>query len=414
MVRRTWWSLSALVAIAAAKYVPFIVAGPELLMDDWLFVRNALFDGAWEAPAGGLTTRPGSYVAYVATFGVTQNPRILLAILSVVNAVTALTILMAFRRWLPEWQAAVAAGAWLAIPSHTATDYWMSAFVGPLSLLLLTGGAWAYGEAYHSKRGLILPGLMLVASVAVYEISILLAVVILFAVPRLESRRIRWRPTLAILFGIVAVAIWIAGQAVYQVRGRLDPAVIWRLNFGLGVSHSPWYEYLGILATLGIGVALAVAIYRERKGCRWLPGRLILVGLVLLAMGVTPAISFPFSIEGFGDRVNVAGAIGAGLVWTGVLSALPDGWLPVRAGGIAFLLAVSLAQGFAMMNVYVDSGREARAWALRHAGSTTQTVRSQDLPASRQGVFGLCCDGVTTAAVQFTAHSPRAIVKVVD
>lgn len=156
-------------AIAAVKYVPFVLAGPGFLMDDWLFARNAFFNGAWVAPVGGLTTRPGSYVAFAATFGLTQSPKILLAILALLNALTAVVIFAALRRWLAEWQAAVAAGAWLAIPSHTATDYWMSALVGPLSLLLLAGGVWAYGEAYHSNRGLILPGVLLVASVAVYE-----------------------------------------------------------------------------------------------------------------------------------------------------------------------------------------------------------------------------------------------------
>lgn len=134
--------------------------------------------------------------------------------------------------------------------------------------------------------------------------------------------------------GIVAVAFWIAAQAVYQVRGRLDPALIWRLNFGLGISHSPWYDHLAAFSTLGIGLVLAVAIYRERRGCHWLPGRLLLVGLTLLVMGIAPAVGFPFTIEGFGDRVNVAGALGF--------------------------------------------------------------------------------DGVTTAAVQFTAQSPRAIVKVIE
>src|SRR5207249_9587137 len=74
--RKSEWILVALVVALA---LPYALAGPRIILDDWFFLRNAHFDGAFSAGgARQLMGRPGAWLLYAFQFGVIgRRPRAL-------------------------------------------------------------------------------------------------------------------------------------------------------------------------------------------------------------------------------------------------------------------------------------------------------------------------------------------------
>lgn len=403
---RSRMTCAVLVGLGLVKFVPYLTAGPGFLIDDWRFAYNVQSEGTWAvAHTGGATVRPGSFVAYALMFGASQSPVVLAGILATLNVAFAVVLYLVMRRWLPEWEATVAAGAWLLVPSHAGSDYWISGFGGTLALLLLGLGVLALIEAYKHDTSMMLPGVLIVTSVAVYELSILFAVVSLVAVPLLERKQIRWAPTLAAMGGIGVAGLVILAQTPYASRSWLDLPGVWALTFDLGQSGAIGTLVVGVISAGVLGV-LARSWWRERRRVSSGPGRRLLVGLTLMGLGIAPALRFPLGIGGMGDRVNVAAAVGAGIVLAALLASVPR-----RGLMVAVVSVPSLIGGYTVMGDYVAAGDDGRAWIAQHRHGGI--VDEADLPEPRGGVFSLCCDYVTTSAVRVVTGRHDVEVRVV-
>ncbi len=57
------------VAVVAVLAVPHLLAGPEIMADDWMWIRNGEFLGWWDAGGSRQAGRPGAFVLYALTFG---------------------------------------------------------------------------------------------------------------------------------------------------------------------------------------------------------------------------------------------------------------------------------------------------------------------------------------------------------
>lgn len=373
--------VALLFGVAALRWLPYLLWGPQFLMDDWLLARNAQQLGAWHT-ASGLPTRPGSHLVYAATFGLTQSPRLLLALLGATNVAIAFCLWRIAGRWVASAVAIMLAVGWLILPVHTATDYWLSTLPTTIALLLLLVGALLTAHAYATGRSAFLGGMLIVSSVAIYELMLGLAIAAVFAIPILERRSLRRVQAAAVITGIAGAAGWIATHAVYGIQRGLDFEGVWRLNFQLG-PVTRWSALVLLASTSSLVVLLAVAYSRERSRRAWMPGRLALAGVAMMVLGLLPALRFPWAVDGLGDRINVVAAIGTAVVWTALIHALPTSkGRKVAALSIALL---ALASGTSRVMDYREAGRAGKVW-LKEPVHTP-------FPSARNNVYAFCCDG---------------------
>src|SRR4051812_38495528 len=60
------WTIAAVIVALA---LPYAIAGPHFLADDFVWLRNAQFDGWWHAGGTRLSSRPGAFVVTAFSFG---------------------------------------------------------------------------------------------------------------------------------------------------------------------------------------------------------------------------------------------------------------------------------------------------------------------------------------------------------
>lgn len=379
---RESWTVAALALVALVRWGPFLASRPGFLMDDWLFADRARSLGAWETAGAGLSTRPGSRVVYALTFGLTQEPVVLALVLAVCGFLIAVMLWRVALRWMSGGLAAGTACLWLALPTHSALDYWASAIPIAVSMVLFLGGVLNLSVAYRCNRSTVPAAILMVGSVATYELTICLAGLALIFVPLMERRSIRWPSVIMTSGGMAMVAWWIASQAVYRGSRWLDVAALMRLN-AMVTPDRPWASFVGWSVVAGCVAMLGLGWSRERSGRPWVPGRLGLVGLILMVAGGLPVARFPWQVAGFGDRVNSATSVGAAVMIVGGLLAVYP--IVVARIGIAVLLVtVMVAGSLERSDAYVTAAEAGRAWLGSHPGAP--------LPAlGTDGVYPFCC-----------------------
>src|SRR5207244_872284 len=85
------------VGLVVVLALPYAFAGPRIILDDWFFLRNAHFDGAFSAGgARQLMGRPGAWLLYAFQFGIVgRRPLALYVLQTAANAAVAVAL---FRR----------------------------------------------------------------------------------------------------------------------------------------------------------------------------------------------------------------------------------------------------------------------------------------------------------------------------
>ena len=340
----------ALSALTAVMALPYALAGPNFILDDWYALRNAMFDGAFAA--GGhnqALARPGAWVVYGLTFGLIGNhPLPIYLLQTLVNGATAVALFFVVRRFFPARAASATAAVWVVAPTHTSLDNWASASNISLALLAALLGVLALGRDRWNAQA----ALWFAVSALCYEATMPVAAVAVLAVPLLARRRPRTTDVAVPAIALGSCGAWIVTHwhPDKHVGGWADLRQFLPAHFGWGLVQ--WRPYSTALAAATV-VALAVMLARRLFPSWRTPvgesEAMVLAGLAVMVLGVVPFLRYFYAPLGAGDRVNVVSSVGGALVLTGL------GWIALSAWRIgAAVLGVVIACGAVATNVHRD------------------------------------------------------------
>lgn len=315
---RVGWRTGVLVAVGVIIALPYLVLGPNFLLDDWIFVRNRHFDGAVSTATTGVawlsTARPGAWATYTAVFGLLgEHPAAIYVVQSAVNISIALALYALLKRFFPTGLAFSAALVWLFLPTHSATDHWGSALnIGVAVLLLLVGLGWLT-DAVRNGRSWVVAGCALVGGALCYEAVLPAAFLAAAVAAWLVRGRPAFRSALLLVGWTGAAGAWmLAFTPKPALDGVFDLTALPAAHFGAtAVGGAAWPAGLAVL----LGSLLAIARGDAER-------RLVLAGLAFIVVGVLAWARFPIVLIGIGDRANAVSALGAAMVWTAALHTL--------------------------------------------------------------------------------------------
>jgi len=175
-------------------------------------------------------------------------------------------------------------------------------------------------------------------------------------------------------------------------------------------SLDPLWRALEVVVV--VGIAWSAWRFRTRPH-----QRSVVIGASLIVVGALPFIAYGSDIDylGLGDRGNMISAVGAALVFAGLLSALPR---RACAAAVIALAALWVPARLSQDGVWARTGRETRA-ALAYVercvppahGSTPLVVGPWAIV--HQGVEGLSTSGDVSDALQALRGDSRQPVKFV-
>jgi hypothetical protein len=361
--RRSYWLLGALAVLVALPYALF---GVGFVLDDWLALGNAHFDGALAAaPRDYWLNRPGQGVVWALTFGlIGEHPLVHYALQVALSAVTAMLLYRLLLRFLDQGPAFGIAALWLVVPNHGSLVRWASANMILVSLALLLGAALLLTRAEPTFRGDCAAALLLAISVLSYEATAPAAAVAALVLPRWVAGHWRWRASVVALAGTGAALAWVLVHLNPSKRGQIaataDLSRVFPAHFGWGVFPPGLVARLLVLVALaGLAVVAvrALAIGGRERRVEWL----VPAGLVVIALGTLPFVRYNYEPVGVGDRLNVVAGIGTALCWYGLGRMLWQWRRPVGAAGAGVVVAAMAAftvQGASDWHRAVRSGEQ--------------------------------------------------------
>ena len=363
--------IAALMALTLVSALVLLVHGAGFVLDDWFSLRNAHFDGAWAAAGSAQgTARPGAAVVFALVFGgfgLHPLPGILL--LGVVNAVTAALAFRLLRRFVARHLAALTALLWVLLPTHTATEMWMSGSTLAVSRLALVAGLLVAVRRGLGPVGITVSCSLLAASVLTYEASLPMAAAGAVVLPLLANRRLDPRYLVGAALGCGLPAIWLlthwyAGKSLHE---PIDATRLLQANLGWGITpNGPGNVLAAPLVLLAlIGCALAVARVARRAMSVDAGDWLVVAGLAVMVIGLLPFVRYFYEPQGAGDRANYLSSMGGALVWAGLLASLHRVDRRLAVLGLVALVALALPARHERLLVWSTAGQDAQAIADR-------------------------------------------------
>ena len=409
------WDTWVLVGLVVALAVPYALAGPRLILDDWFFLRNAHFDGALSAGgARQLAGRPGAWLLYAFQFGVIgRRPMALYALQTLANAAVAVALFAAARRFVHRGVALGIAAGWVLLPNHASLSRWFSTFPAVVALLLvLIGVILLDGD---QRRPWLAIGCFGVAALC-YEAVIPTAMFVLVVVPVVRRRRLG-AETLAGLLALAVITEWVWTHRLYPDTHPAGFDVLFPIHFGSGIAAS---GVGSVVLALVAGVAITAAIsrlvlpsFRARTG---LPERLVLVGGVIIGVGSAAFFRWPWTVTGINDRANIVGSIGAATVWVGIvlMAVRIRRELAVAGVAIAALLVVPAhhQRDLDYLRAGDDAARVLTAAARAPLGPGREVVLDGTAIRSHHETYGLF-DWMAPHAVQLVRDDPTVTARFV-
>lgn len=319
-VRRHPYAL--LTGLAVLVALPYALFGVGFVLDDWLALGNARFDGALAAAGRDYwLNRPGQGAVWALTFGlIGAHPLVHYVAQVALNAATAVLLYRLLLRFLDTGPALGVAALWLVVPNHGSLVRWSSANMILVSLALLLGAALLLTRAAPSVRADAVAALLMVLAVLCYEATAPAAAIAAVVLPRWVSGRWRWRASLVALVGIGVAVGWVLLHLNPSKRGvnvTADLSRVFPAHFGWGVVPAGMIaRLLAVAALVGLTVVgvRALAIGKGERRVEWL----VPVGLAVIAIGTLPFVRYFYEPVGVGDRVNVVAGIGTALCWYGL------------------------------------------------------------------------------------------------
>ena len=405
-VRRSIAIIGGLIVVLA---LPYALAGPNFHADDWVFVRNARFDGVLGAAGPRQVGRPGATLVYGLTFGaIGAHPLAIQLVQVLLWIVAAGAALIALRRFLVAPTALAVVLVWLLVPTHSTLEHWASTAQALVALALLAIGVAALAHAADNHGPGWLGVVALGAAIACYEVTAGAALAALVAVPLVRRRRVRWD---IVLRGLIVLAIplaWLLShRTVYTVpRGRLDPTLVLPGNLSLGLApFGTGGRIVTGIALAGVLVAIARLVRPRLRPESTDAERLAIAGVLVIIVGVVPLVPFATNFIGMDDRLTVVSGVGAAMVWVGVVAmAVRDtGRRHIVALSAVLLLLVAVPLRVGRTRDFVDAGdaavREAQRLALLAADA--RVVRVPGPVAVARRVDGLNDGWNATAAAVY-------------
>ena len=394
----TWWVAGGFAALVALTWLPYAIAGTGFLVDDWVFLRNAHFDGILETGGFRQVGRPGAQVAYALTFGVVgEHPLLAYAVLGVLRFAAAWAIFRLLDDHVDRRAAVLAVGLWLVIPTHLALEQWASTVQALVALGLVAVG----GRAV--LRGRSWAPLVLGAAVLSYELVLPLAAALAVVVP--ARRRDVRGAALGAAAGGLAFA-WIQAHPVYGgSTGSVDLASVLPAHFGLGL---PVRSSGAALLGLGLAVVATVTWWVNRSDRAAV--RVIEWGALTFVLGLAPLLRFATQFRGFEDRLTAVSGVGVAMVLAGTLLLLPR--RAAMAAAVA-VVAVAIPVRLDAADRYAEAAD--RALAERDAAVAELGCRSSaDLAEPlfvRDGIAGLADGWNASAAMQLAVGDDEVTVR---
>lgn len=413
-------------SIVGLLALPNLIAGPVLLADDYVWLRNAHF-GGWLRAGGPRTySRPASLLGCDLTFGlIGPHPLALYLVQAALWALAALAVLGLMRRLLDPLLALGVCVVWLLIPNHLSLEYWLSTSqVWNAIAALCFGLSLLIDDVRRERfpwRGLCL----LCLAPLFYEVTICAAFVGAIAVPWALLGRARLRIAAVGCGGLVAVAGW----SLYWSSSYPGTVALWlptdlliRGPFSIGLNPyglpGQTAAFLLILVILG-----CVATVIRRRGSLLISQKMVLSGAALIVLGVLPQLKLLTWFYGMSDRSNAVGALGTALILVGVAHVLVHHAPRLRLSGelVACALAIPLALLAVAVRadqlpIYQSEGRATTkvisALALQPTDKPIQ-VKGPITPGSSADnplIYGLLDGWNATPALQLQTGSPTAVV----
>ena len=228
-------SAAIVTLLALLVAVPYALAGPNFILDDWYTLRNAHFDGAFAAAGPEQTlARPGAWLVYAFEFGVLGRRPLLVYVVQVsLNLGAAVALLLVARRlWSPE-RALCIAVIWVLLPNHGSLRVWASTMNIVVALLLLLLACLLLAAPPSAGRTWSI-ALLLACSVLTYEATLPAALLALLAIPRATRRRLRPPELVPPVAALLGAAGWVVlhWHPAKDVRGWADLATVVPAYFG--------------------------------------------------------------------------------------------------------------------------------------------------------------------------------------
>jgi hypothetical protein len=338
--RADWRTLGALLVLTAAVLLVHALRGPNFVLDDWFTVEHATFDGvARAAGSSQMLARPGTVVAYGATFGVFgDHPLPIYLVLSALGLVNVGLLYALLRRFLELPLAAASVAVWVVLPNHMSLEIWPSTANIVLGLTLALLGAWLVARPAPSGVAEVGSIGLLVAASLCYEAFIPVAAVLVVVVPWLTQRRVAWRYVGGAALALAATTGWIVTHwhpSKNSSRELADVSQMLPAHFGWGIVPDGPVAAV-VLAGALCGVVLVAARVVSRRGIREPEEAMVLGGLAVMVVGTAPFATYFYAPLGAGDRFNFVSSIGGALVVVGLVSLLLARWRPaaVVVGGL--------------------------------------------------------------------------------
>jgi hypothetical protein len=359
------WAPAALVVLVVVAFVPYLLQRPGFVLDDWFTLRNAHFDGVLGAAGPEQrVARPGAWLVYAVVFGwIGQRALAVLALLAVIEAVTAVLLFRLVGRYFGPGLAVAAAALWVVLPNHTSTEAWASATNISLAALLVVGGLLLVGDRRGAARP-VLGLLLLAASVLCYEATLPVAaagIVAVRACGRGSLDRV-FTAAGAVALGLPALWIvshWNPGKRVASATTDLAQALPAHTGWGI-VPDGPWSTITLVAAAAGITAVLAGA-GRGLDPRHWSPATTaVLTGVVVIGVATLPFIRYAYQPLGAGDRVNFLSSMGGALLWAGLLATLARHRVLVT-GAVVLLVSLSASVRWERAGVWHRAGTDATA-----------------------------------------------------
>jgi hypothetical protein len=392
---------SALFIIAAGVTIgtPYLLMGPNFILDDWIWIRNRHFEGfLGTGNHPQLLARPVAWPIHLALFGLfSERPVVVYLVQWGINIGVALAFAGLLRRFLPEPLARAAAVIWLLLPQHSSSWHWAStANAGAASLLMLLGLR-SLIDAHRARRRPTAAAILLGAAILCYEAtappSLLAAALAAWSVrhsPELRTQR------LAVVVALTGALAWVAAlNPKGTQRGLFDFSLLPRVHFGFWTTGEPRID---LVIAAGLVLLLAWVLLRGTSDQR----RLAIIGAGTIVVATGAWVTYRTAPFGIGDRANTQSSLGAAMVWTAAGATLRRRSLIV--------MAVLLFLG-AALPPRVQSARD-WAWAGDEALELASTPPVDgvailgDCPEYRNHVAGLQGHWDASPAVQHHHDDP--------
>jgi hypothetical protein len=435
--RRIWERVESqaravVVAFVALLALPYLVRGPALIADDFIWLRNARF-GGWLAAGGPRAlSRPGELLGTNLIFGLLgPRPLLLYAVQVALWMVAALAVLGCLRRLLGLRVALVVTLLWLWIPNHVSLEHWSSTWQIWAAIALLAFGVSRLIDSARAGKTSIIGLFLIAGSITFYELTVGIAVVAVVVGPWYVAGRFQRRTAVLGVALCGAAALWsLVAGTTYPGGASGSLTVSWVLSGVFSLGFAPWSKTGRLVMTVVSLLMVVVLFDAVRRADRHLrqSTKLLMGGMGIIVLGVLPLANFQTNFYGLYDRSNAVSSIGVAMVLTALAlwirdftkaKALMAPRLSIIAGcGFGLVMTLALAVGafqrISWNRTYHQQGADAVS-VVRELGEGMQQIPIlvNSRVADEPRFAGLIDGWNASAALQLKTGDQRAVVWVV-